>query len=519
MLSKRILELKTIKYLCMKRNNTKFKLFCNLVDLGRPWFSLFPNSIKYSWSIFITIIISSLYACASDKISEQGGTKPNILIVLTDQWRAHAFGHRGNPDVLTPNIDQLAHEGVQFVNAVSGIPVCTPARASILTGQRPLTNGVFMNDVQLDTNAVSLAKVMTEANYQTAYIGKWHLNNHGRNSFIPKDNSRQGFQYWKVLECTHNYNNSIYYADTPDTLLWNGYDAFAQIDDASDYIRHHANNEEPFLLFLSLGPPHAPYQTAPKEYRDLYSPEEIQLRPNVPDEHAENARNDIAGYYAHCSAIDNGFGELRQVLYETGIEDNTIILFFSDHGDLLGSHGQYKKQQPFDESIRIPMIFYIPQNLGGENGTRDAMINTEDIMPTLFGLCGIDIPETVEGIDYSRHIKGGENPGDTVTWISCVQPFGQWSRKSGGKEYRGLRSLHYTYVRDLSGPWLLYDNQNDPFQMNNLIGNKMNQDLINSFDDLLKKKLQEYGDDFLPGLEYVKKWEYPTLDQTETVPY
>ena len=99
----------------------------------------------------------------------------------------------------------------------------------------------------------------------------------------------------------------------------------------------------------------------------------------------------------------------------------------SDHGDLLGSHGYFKKQQPYDESIRIPMIFYVPERLGGKPRKLNALINVEDVMPTLLGLCSIDVPKTVEGFDYSNYIKGGENPGDTITLISCVQPFGQWS--------------------------------------------------------------------------------------------
>ena len=459
-----------------------------------------------------------LFSCNSKKVKNQDFTKPNFLIVLTDQWRADAFGYRGNPDVLTPNIDKLASEGVQFVNAVSGMPVCTPARASLLTGQRPLTNGIFMNDVQLDTTAISLAKIMVGNSYQTAYIGKWHLDGMGRGTFIPKGR-RQGFEYWKVQECTHNYNNSKYYAETPDTLLWEGYDAIAQTDDACGYLRNHANDKKPFLMFLSFGPPHAPYQTAPEKYRQLYFAEKIHLNPNVPDDMKKQVQKDFAGYYAHCTALDDMVGRLIKTLQETGADENTIIIFLSDHGDLLGSHGAYKKQQPHDESIRIPMIFYVPEKLGGKPAIKEAMINMEDVLPTMLGFSSIEIPETVEGINYSNYIKGSENPGDTVTLISCVQPFGQWSRNRGGREYRGLRSLRYTYVRDINGPWLLFDNKTDPYQMNNLIANKNYINLAKSFDSLLTDKLDRNGDQFLSGLEYVEQYNYPPLDNTETVPY
>ena len=467
---------------------------------------------------YICIILITLFSCNSKKTKQQDFAKPNFLIVLTDQWRADAFGHRGNPDVLTPNIDKLAGEGVQFVNAISGMPVCTPARASLLTGQRPLTNGVFMNDVQLDTTANSLAKIMTANNYQTAYIGKWHLDGRGRGTFIPKGR-RQGFEYWKAQECTHNYNNSKYYSETPDTLLWKGYDAIAQTKDACDYIRNHANEQKPFLMFLSFGPPHAPYQTAPEKYRQLYSADKIHLNPNVPDDMKEQVQKDFAGYYAHCTALDDMVGQLRKTLHETGADENTIVIFLSDHGDLLGSHGAYKKQQPLDESIRVPMIFYIPEKLGGKPAIKEAMINMEDVLPTILGFSSIEIPETVEGINYCNYINGGENPGDTVTLISCVQPFGQWSRKKGGREYRGLRSTRYTYVRDINGPWLFFDNKVDPFQMNNLIANKEYLNLAKSFDSLLIDKLEKQGDKFLSGLDYVEQYNYPPLNSEETVPY
>ncbi|MCK5702431.1 MAG: sulfatase, partial [Cyclobacteriaceae bacterium] len=417
-----------------------------------------------------------------------------------------------------PNIDKLASESANCYRAISGMPVCSPFRATLMTGQRPLTHGVFMNDVQLDTGAVTIAKVMSAAGYQTANIGKWHIDGKGRSSFIPPGNRRQGFQYWKTNECTHNYNHSQYYADSPDTLLWEGYDAISQTTDAEQYIINHAKNDEPFFLLLSWGPPHAPYHTAPQKYRDMYEPEKLFIRPNVTDNIQQKVKNDLAGYYAHCSALDELVGNLRRTLKTSGTDDNTIILFVSDHGDLLGSHGYYKKQQPYDESIRIPMLYYIPAIMGGMSAKYDALINADDIMPTLLGLCDIPIPETVEGIDYSDYLRGGENPGDTLTWISCVQPFGQWSRNKGGKEYRGYRSKQYTYTRDMAGPWQLFDNDNDPYQMRNIVGDAGYKSLVNSFDSLLEQELIETKDQFLGGLEYAKIWNYE-LDENETVPY
>lgn len=463
-----------------------------------------------------TLALTTLFVSCS--FSDSKKERPNVLIILADQWRYDAFGYRGNLDVKTPNIDKLASEGIVIENAISGIPVSTPARACLLTGQRPLTNGLFMNDVQLDTSKVTLAEAFSTV-YETAYIGKWHLDGHGRSSFIPKNGRRQGFEYWKVLECTHDYNNSMYYADNPDTLKWNGYDCFAQTEDACNYIRSKVKSDSPFLLLLSWGPPHEPYQTAPEKYKLMYNSDSISLRPNVPKEHENKAREDIAGYYAHCSALDEMVGKLRNTLKETKSEDNTIILFLSDHGDMLGSHGKYKKQQPYEESIRIPMIYYLPSKYNKGHDSIDALINMEDVMPTLLGLCDMQIPESVEGLDYSEYLQGGENPGDTLTWISCIQPFGQWSRQKGGKEYRGIRSLRYTYVCDLKGPWLLFDNAKDPYQMNNLVNNPEYKDIRDNLDTILNKKLKENRDEFETGEFYRNKWNYPALDKWGNVPY
>ncbi|NOY57645.1 MAG: sulfatase-like hydrolase/transferase, partial [Calditrichaeota bacterium] len=132
--------------------------------------------------------------------------RPNIVYVFPDQWRAQATGYNGDPNAKTPHLDALAMESCNFTDAVSGCPVCSPYRASLLTGQYPLTHGVFLNDVQLNDDAVTIAKVLGKAGYQTGYIGKWHLHDHGRSAFIPRK-SRQGFEFWQTMECTHNYNH------------------------------------------------------------------------------------------------------------------------------------------------------------------------------------------------------------------------------------------------------------------------------------------------------------------------
>ncbi len=442
--------------------------------------------------------------------------QPNVLILIADQWREQAFGYTGNPDVKTPNIDRLAGESVDFKNAVAGVPVCCPTRASLFTGQYATTHGVFLNDVPLAPDAKSLAKAMKGAGYDTGYVGKWHLNGDGRSAFIPKER-RQGFDYWKVLECTHDYNNSFYYGDTPEKLKWEGYDAIAQTRDVQKYLQARSTNDAPFLFVLAWGPPHNPYESAPAKYKAMYDPAKLTLRGNVPAESAVAARKDLAGYYAHCTALDDCVGDLLKTLRDSGLDKDTIVIFTADHGDMLGSHGQIRKQRPWDESIRIPFLLRWPAKLPARKV--DAVIDSEDVMPTLLGLCQVTKPDSVEGLDYSRFLFGsGKNPSDGAALISCVAPFGEWTRKGGGREMRGIRTPRFTYVRDLNGPWLLYDDESDPLQMTNVVNHANMANIQRTLQVMLERHLQKAHDQFLPGEDYVKKWGYK-VDANGTVPY
>jgi len=461
----------------------------------------------------------SLFGLVGCGVARPGASKrsrPNVVFLLADQWRAQDTGFVGNTDVITPNLDRLAAVSVNLINAVSGCPVCSPYRASLMSGQYSLTLGVFVNDVPLSDKAVSIARAYKAAGYDTAYIGKWHLDGRGRSNFTPPER-RQGFEFWRALECTHNYNNSLYYADSDVKLRWDGYDAIAQTRQAQRYIRSHAAGK-PFVLFVSWGPPHAPYHTAPSKYKALFEGKDIKLRANVPEKMHAQARKDIAGYYAHMAALDDCVGWIVGTLKECGLQDDTILVFTSDHGDMLYSQGARKKQRPWDESIRVPFLIRYPAAFGHRGKRIDMPFNTPDIMPTLLGLSGVEVPDTVQGVDYSRVLTGAEEPDNDAALIMCPHPFGQWTRRIGGREYRGVRTRRYTYVRDLNGPWLLYDNVRDPYQMNNLCGRPEYARLQEQMEAILARKLKETNDEFLPGPEYIAKWGYK-VDKTGTVPY
>jgi len=442
--------------------------------------------------------------------------KPNLVFVFADQWRAQALGYMGDPNVKTPHIDKLATKSLNFTNTVAGMPVCCPYRASLITGQYWLTHGHFMNDLHLPHRVPSIADAFKEGGYDTAYIGKWHLDGKGRSSFIPRER-RQGFEFWKVLECTHNYNNSHYYGDTPERKTWDGYDAIAQTREAQKYMREHSQ-DKPFFLVLSWGPPHDPYHTAPQEYRDLYDPEKLTLPPNVPKESETVARDVLSCYYAHCTVLDDCVGLLMETLEENGLSENTIFIFTSDHGDMLGSHGQLKKQQPWEESIMVPMLIHYPAVFGHSGKEIDTLINTPDLMPTMLGLCGVDIPDTVEGRNHAPELLRGDIPQVDAALTMCPAPFGEWQRANGGREYRGLRTKQYSYVRDLNGPWLLYDIKKDPYQMDNLVNTPDFTEVQAELDRLLQSMLDAHNDTFMHGDELLASWGYE-VDETGTIPY
>ena len=466
-------------------------------------------------------------------------SKPNVVFLLTDQWRLQALGYAGNRQVQTPNIDRLASESISFKHAISGYSVCCPWRASFLTGQYPLTHGVIVNDVPLwrvgsrghrpaDTatssgDPVGLGDAFKSAGYNTAYIGKWHVDGRGRSAYIPRER-RLGFDCFKALECTHDYNQSAYYDnDDPTMRFWDGYDVFAQTAHTKRYIEAQSS-DQPFMLVLSWGPPHNPYETAPPEYRAMYDPPDIELRPNVPPATANEARQWLAGYYAHCSAIDKSVGDIMDTLDERGLSENTVLIFASDHGDMLGSQGRTRKQKPWEESIRVPFLLRYPANYGREAREVDPFLNAHDIMPTLLGVCGLPIPESVEGRDFSPALSG-ESVESQGALLACFHPFGEYSRPVGGQEYRGIRTARYTYCRALDGPWLLYDNEADPYQLENLIVTRRHCDrdrddcaeIQAELEALLQRELDAIGDDFLDGMAYISRWGYP-LDNTGTVP-
>jgi arylsulfatase A-like enzyme len=241
-----------------------------------------------------------------------------------------------------------------------------------------------------------------------------------------------------------------------------------------------------------------PYNTAPASYRNMYQDREIRLRPNVPADQREKSVDILRGYYAHIAALDDCLKRLLASLERSGKAENTIVVFTSDHGDMMLSQGLTTKLYPWDESLHVPFLIRYPRKLGNKGRRVSTPVNAPDIMPTLLGMCGLRVPDSVEGQDaFAPRTKAG-------AFINLPVPITE-ARRHGFAEYRGLRTEHHTYVRSIRGPWLLYDNDRDPYQMHNLCGKPEHKQVQSELDHSLDARLREFKDDFLPGTEYLRR--------------
>ncbi len=426
--------------------------------------------------------------------------RPNVLFVFPDQMQAGAMGCAGHPDVRTPNLDRLAGGGTRFVHAVANCPVCTPSRGTMLSGRYPLAHGAVTNDLPLREDVQTFGEVFAAGGWRTGYIGKWHLDGVPRARFTPPGRRRHGFEYWAAWNCSHQYFDGRYFHDDPEPIPLQGYEPHAQTDLALDFI--HAHHDEAFCLFLSWGPPHPPYAQVPEPDRASYEPDALTRRGNWRDPDLRV----VADYYAAITALDREMGRLLAALDEHGIGEHTIVVFTSDHGDMLFSHGMREKQKPWDESILVPLIMRYPGVVPAGRVT-PALFSTVDLLPTLLGMCALPAPAGMQGQDLSAVVRGqpgsaGPSSAYLVNAIPVSNP-----PDIGQGEWRGLRTRRYTYAAGLSGPWLLYDNEADPLQEHNVLHEPAYAAIRRELEGELQEWLQRTGDPFLPWPEYIRRLE------------
>lgn len=423
------------------------------------------NYKKTGYTVCVNLAVAAAASAGSAEI-------PNLLFVFSDQHSWDMLGCYGNEDIQTPNFDRLAAGGVRFDYCVSTSPVCTPYRGILLSGRHPLSTGTFENDRQLPPgNGRYFAEVLRDAGYHTGYFGKWHLYGGDRNRGIPPGPFRYGFDdEFLSNNCTLIYDaERAYYWDQPGVSkkMYGDWEPYAQTRQSMDFLDRYA--ERPFALFLSWHAPHNWYSAhegydAPEDMLALYDPKKLTLRPTVED--TPKVRRAYQGHMAMISSLDRAFGQLMDKLDEHGLATNTIVVFTSDHGDMLGSYGwPNHKGRAESLSCRVPLLMRWPAQL--KPGNSNLMLGTLDLMPTLLGLMNLPVPDACEGRDASASVLQGLNDDGTEALPLLFVPL----------NWRGVYTRRYTYSFSVTDPEeespfnILYDRKTDPHETRNLFHN------------------------------------------------
>jgi arylsulfatase A-like enzyme len=452
--------------------------------------------------------------------------RPNLIYVFADQLRYSSCGYAGDEYARTPNMDAMAAQGCNLHQAISSTPVCAPYRASLMTGKYQSSTGMVINEIRLSPEHQCIGHSLTNAGYNTAYIGKWHLwanqlghHNLIRNGFVPPGPYRLGFDnFWEAYNFNHIYYRSPYFNEDATPHIRKQYEPDGQTDVAVDFLKKAAQKDEPFALFLSWGPPHSPWgqgNVHPK-YAELFRNISIPLAPNystVSDPYADNwqklppdfdstIRDDIRTYYAQVANLDWNLGRIMKSLDENGIADDTILVFTSDHGEMFGSHGRHGKLIFYEEAARIPFLVRWPNKIRAK-AVSDVLLGTPDIMPTLLSMMNIPVPSGVEGQDLSKAILDNTSAGPDVAHMQGMGATAAWA---DGSEWRGLRDREYTYgVYQRDRKEFLFNNRKDPYQLSNLADDRSRASMLTHY-RMVSEEWRKGQNDTFERCSWYQRW-------------
>ncbi|RRD95395.1 sulfatase [Clostridiales bacterium COT073_COT-073] len=461
----------------------------------------------------------------------------NILYVFADQWRKTGLGFEGEP-VETPNMDGFARESLIFDGAISSYPLCSPHRASLLTGKYPYACGMWTNCkigldevVLLKPQEITFGEVFKEHGYQTAYIGKWHLDASEMNfyneplstakewdAYTPEGERRHGFDYWFSYGAMDNHLNPHYWQDSAEPIYPQKWSVEVETEKAIEYLKNR-DSKKPFCMVISWNPPHPPYDQVPDHYLQA-QPEITEFSPNVPESWRKDRTflKKCREYYAAIRGVDENFGRLLNYLEEAGLKEDTIVILSADHGDMMGSQGLMGKNIWYEESIRIP---FMVQGAGIKAGRTDVLFSSMDHMPTLLDLADLPIPNTVQGKSFYPVINGQAKSGNPenlayrlqteaeTVFLSMIpgmpeliEPFRKLGLNHKAFGWRGLRGKDFTYVIDNGTEpgqrqnRYYYNLTKDPYQLNP-IEVSVYSDFCQKWDPVLEGYLKQIKDPFL----------------------
>lgn len=457
--------------------------------------------------------------------------RPNILFIMSDDHAAHAISAYQSRINRTPNLDRIADEGLRFDQCFCTNSICAPSRATILTGLYNHRNGVRTLVDTLDNRMLTFPALLRDAGYQTAIVGKWHLG-HGPTS------DPAGFDYWNVLPGQGEYFDPPMY-EMGVKRRFPGYVTDIITDLSLDWIRAR-DRERPFLLMVHHKAPHRPWYPDAR-HRDLYEDIEIPLPETFYDDYAgrlaaqaarmrvdrdltpvdlkapvpthlapDEARRwkyqrYIKDYLRCVASIDDNVGRLLDYLDESGIRDNTLVIYTSDQGFFLGDHGWYDKRFMYEESLRMPFLVRYPEQVA-PGGVTDRMVLNVDFAPTFLDLAGVPIPATFQGRSV-RPLLAGQVPEDWRTamyyryWMHMDRDHWVWAHY--GVRTHDYKLIYYygealgtTGSHDLPTPktWELFDLAADPFEVHNVYGDDRYGDVTAELRAELDRLMAAVGD-------------------------
>jgi N-acetylglucosamine-6-sulfatase len=467
-----------------------------------------------------------------EKIKNQ---KPrNVIFILTDDHRSDFMGFTGKvPWLETPSMDQLAKEGAYFKHAFVTTSLCSPSRASILTGMYSHCHTIVDNVAPDPGNLTYFPEYLQEAGYQTAFLGKWHMGDHG-------DDPKPGFDHWESFKGQGVYYNPelningerIQYKDST-------YITDLLTDHAIDWLDHR-DKKKPFFMYLSHKAVHAEFQPAKRhkgryegkkinlpatfeqtktgEYRDLKWPEWVKQQRiswHGVDYmyHGNPDFNEMVQSYCETLlGVDESVGSVMDYLKKQGLDESTLVIYMGDNGFSWGEHGLIDKRHFYEESVKVPFLVRCPELFEGGK-TIEKMVQNIDVAPTVLEMAGLKKPDYMPGHSFSQLLKGDEN-----NWRDRIFYEYYW-------EYDfpmtptvfGVRTDQYKYIR-YQGIWdrnELYDLKNDPDEMYNLIDKPEHQELVKNMANQLYNWLENTDGMQIPLKRTVKyRWgDYRHKDQ------
>ena len=452
--------------------------------------------------LFIFCGLLSLVSCETKKSTNQ---PPNVILIISDQWSTKVSDGLGNykNGILTPGIDLLAKQGVSFKQAYSSYPLCTPARASLFTGLYSHNNDVGFN-LKKDSILAraeltpTLGKSFKEAGYNVAYFGKEHAGGYGYASAT------------EFGSMTHSNGGMLAEGSAYDPIF---------TEDAIKYIKN--QKDKPFFMTLSLINPHdicrvlggkvqgATFADAIHFARNDDEPYlRFQPRPDLPSNHdvayekgmildkdfmykevfglnEDQWKRFIATYQLLIENTDRLIGLLLESLKQQGLEENTIVLFTTDHGEMAGSHKLIAKTTFYEESSKIPVIIRYPKKIKQSTTNSEALVSTIDIMPTLLDLAGVKIPQGIDGRSFKNQIL---NPKVSTNEFDIVFSQNQFGRMVRYDEFKYVRSVVYGITYEI-----LYDIDNDPAESKNLLDDPKFKNQLSKGRKLLNDWLENEG--------------------------